>query len=42
MRGVKFFNEHTGIVVGKDGIWRSTNSDLNWYQIGITPKSLML
>ncbi|MCI0448206.1 MAG: YCF48-related protein [Chlorobi bacterium] len=33
LRGVKFFNEHTGIVVGSGGIWRSTNSGVNWTQI---------
>ncbi|MCI0448212.1 MAG: YCF48-related protein [Chlorobi bacterium] len=33
LRGVKFFNEHTGIVVGQGGIWRSTNSGVNWTQV---------
>jgi photosystem II stability/assembly factor-like uncharacterized protein len=33
LRSVKFFNEHTGIVVGQGGIWRSTNSGVNWIQV---------
>lgn len=33
LRGVKFFNEHTGITVGQGGIWRSTNSGVNWFQV---------
>lgn len=32
LRAVKFFNEFTGIVVGEGGIWRSTNSGVNWVQ----------
>ena len=27
---MKFFDQYTGIAVGKDGIWRSTNSGVNW------------
>lgn len=33
LRGVKFFNEHTGIIVGQGGIWRSINSGVNWTQV---------
>lgn len=33
LRAVKFFNEHTGIVAGEGGIWRSTNSGVNWTQV---------
>lgn len=33
LRGVKFLNEHTGIVVGQGGIWRSTNSGVSWTQV---------
>lgn len=42
LRGVKFFNELTGIVVGQGGIWRSTNSGVNWTQIlsGVNMNSL--
>lgn len=31
--GVRFFNEFTGIVVGQGGVWRSTNSGMNWTQV---------
>jgi len=33
LRAVKFFNEHTGIVAGEGGIWRSTNSGVNWVNV---------
>lgn len=33
LRAVKFFNEHTGIVAGEGGIWRSTNSGVNWTNV---------
>ncbi|MCC6865994.1 MAG: T9SS type A sorting domain-containing protein [Ignavibacteria bacterium] len=33
LKAVKFFNEHTGIVAGQGGIWRSTNSGVNWTQV---------
>ncbi len=33
LRAVKFFNEHTGIVAGEGGIWRTTNSGLNWTSV---------
>lgn len=33
LRSVKFLNEHTGIIVGQGGIWRSTNSGVNWSQV---------
>ncbi|MCC6866926.1 MAG: hypothetical protein IT280_12300 [Ignavibacteria bacterium] len=33
LRGVKFFNEYSGIVVGEGGIWRSTNSGNNWTNV---------
>jgi len=37
LRAVKFFNEHTGIVAGEGGIWRSTNSGVNWVQVLSVP-----
>jgi len=42
LRGVKFFNEFTGIVVGQGGIWRSTNSGVNWTHVlsGVNLNSL--
>jgi len=33
LRSIKFFNEQTGIIVGQGGIWRSTNSGINWTQV---------
>ncbi|HAX49033.1 MAG TPA: YCF48-related protein [Ignavibacteria bacterium] len=33
LRGVYFFDEYTGIVVGQGGIWRSTNSGINWNNV---------
>lgn len=33
LKAVKFFNEHTGIVAGQGGIWRSTNGGVNWLQV---------
>lgn len=33
LKGVKFFNELTGVTVGQGGIWRSTNSGINWTQV---------
>ena len=33
LNAVKFFNELTGITAGVGGIWRSTNSGVNWTQV---------
>lgn len=33
LNDVKFFNEYTGITVGNLGIWRTTNSGINWEQV---------
>jgi photosystem II stability/assembly factor-like uncharacterized protein len=33
LNAVKFFNEWTGITAGVGGIWRSTNSGVNWTQV---------
>jgi len=33
LNAVKFFNEWTGITAGVGGIWRSTNSGVNWAQV---------
>lgn len=33
LKAVKFFNEHTGIVAGQGGIWRSTNGGVDWVQV---------
>ncbi|MBE2228523.1 MAG: T9SS type A sorting domain-containing protein [Ignavibacteria bacterium] len=32
LRSVKFFNEHTGIVAGEGGVWKTTNSGINWQE----------
>ncbi len=33
LNAVKFLNVNTGIVVGSGGIWRSTNSGVNWIHV---------
>lgn len=33
LRSVKFFNEFTGVLAGQGGIWRSTNSGVNWTHV---------
>lgn len=33
LHDVKFFNELTGIAAGEGGIWRSTNSGVNWTSV---------
>jgi len=33
LNAVKFFNEFSGIAVGQGGVWRSTNSGVNWVQV---------
>jgi photosystem II stability/assembly factor-like uncharacterized protein len=30
---VKFINQYTGFTVGMGGIWKSTSSGMNWYQV---------